>query len=44
VTLAPGYWPAVHLGTQLQVAGGSHPALSNFADVGKRLAQWLGRI
>jgi Protein kinase domain len=45
VTLAPGYWPAVHLGTQLQVAGStSHPALLNFADVGKRLVQWIGRI
>jgi hypothetical protein len=45
VRLAPGYWPAVHLGTQLQIAGSSgHPALSNFADVGKRLAQWLGHI
>jgi Protein kinase domain len=45
VTLAPGYWPAVHLGTQLQVAGStSHPALSNFADVGKQLVHWLGRI
>jgi Protein kinase domain len=45
VRLAPGYWPAVHLGTQLQVAGStSHPALSNFADIGKQLAQWLGRV
>jgi hypothetical protein len=45
VTLAPGYWPAMHLGTQLQAAGGtSHPALSSFADVGKQLVHWLGRI
>jgi hypothetical protein len=45
VRLGPGYWPAVHLGTQLRVAGStSHPAVSNFADVGRRLVQWLGHI
>jgi hypothetical protein len=45
VTRAPGYWPAVHLGSQLQVAAAtSHPALSNFADVGQRIIHWLGRI
>jgi hypothetical protein len=45
VTLAPGYWPAAHLGSQLQVAATtSHPALSNFADVGQRIVHWLGHI
>ncbi len=45
VTLAPGYWPVVHLGSQLQVAGTtSHPALSNVAGVGRQLVDWLKRI
>jgi hypothetical protein len=45
VTLAPGYWPAAHLGTQLQVAGStSHPTLSSITDVGQRLVHWLGHI
>jgi hypothetical protein len=42
VTLAPGYWPAAHLGNQLQAAASTHPALGNVADVGRRLIHWLG--
>jgi Protein kinase domain len=42
VTLAPGYWPAAHLGNQLQAAATTHPALGNVADVGTRLIHWLG--
>ncbi len=42
LTLAPGYWPAVHLGNQLQAAATtSHPVLSSVADVGRRLAHWF---
>jgi hypothetical protein len=41
---APGYWPAVHLGTQLQTAANSHPTLTNVADVGKHLVDWFKRI
>ncbi|MGH3304382.1 MAG: hypothetical protein ACRDOK_22425, partial [Streptosporangiaceae bacterium] len=45
LTLAPGYWPAAHLGNQLQAAATtSHPALSNVADVGRRLAHWFAHI
>ncbi|MGB6454545.1 MAG: hypothetical protein WBH47_08650, partial [Streptosporangiaceae bacterium] len=45
VTLAPGYWPVVHLGNQIQAAATtSHPALSNVADVGRRLVHWFERI
>jgi hypothetical protein len=45
VTLAPGYWPAAHLGSQLQVAATtSHPALSNVTEVGQRIVHWLGHI
>ena len=44
-TLAPGYWPVVHLGNQIQAAATtSHPALSNVADVGRRLVHWFERI
>jgi len=45
LTLAPGYWPAEHLGHQLQAAATTHPALSeNVSDVGRRLVRWLERI
>jgi predicted Ser/Thr protein kinase len=44
-TLAPGFWPAAHLGTQLQATSLAHPALGhlsgNVADVGRRLLHWL---
>jgi predicted Ser/Thr protein kinase len=46
VTLAPGYWPAVHLGNQLQTATIHHPGLnglgSNLTSLGKRVLHWLG--
>ena len=42
VTLAPAYWPAAHIGNQLQTAATSHPALGNVADVGRRVMHWLG--
>jgi predicted Ser/Thr protein kinase len=45
-TQAPGFWPAAHLGTQLQTTSLAHPAVGhlsgNVADVGKRLLRWLG--
>jgi hypothetical protein len=45
-TLAPGFWPADHLGNQLQAAPFVHPAVGhlsgNVADVGRRLLHWLG--
>jgi hypothetical protein len=45
-SLSPGFWPASHLGSQLQTTSLSHPALGqwsgNVADVGKRLLHWLG--
>lgn len=41
-TLAPGYWPAVHLGNQLHTAATGHPAWVNVADVGRRVWHWLG--
>jgi hypothetical protein len=45
-TLAPGFWPAAHLGNQLQTATISHPGLhflhGNVADVGRRFVRWLG--
>ncbi len=45
-TLAPGFWPAVHLGNQLQTATISHPGFhflpGNVADVGRRFVHWLG--
>jgi Protein kinase domain len=45
LTTAPGYWPVVHLGNQLQVAAtASHPALVNVADVGQRFVRWLEHI
>jgi Protein kinase domain len=45
--LTPGYWPATHLGQQLQAAPLSHPFLSQWpsslARVGSHLLHWLGR-
>jgi hypothetical protein len=45
--LAPGYWPATHLGQQLQTAPLSHPFLnqwpSSLARAGTHLLHWLGR-
>jgi len=45
-SLSPGFWPAGHLGNQLQTTSLTHPALGhwsgNVADVGKRLLHWLG--
>ena len=45
-TLAPGFWPADHLGNQLQTTQLAHPGLGhlsgNMAGVGKRLLHWLG--
>jgi hypothetical protein len=45
-TLAPAFWPADHLGNQLQTAPFAHPAVGhlsgNVADVGRRLLRWLG--
>ncbi len=47
-TLMPGYWPADHLGSQLQTATFGHPALSslpgNVAHLGRRLAHWLAQV
>jgi hypothetical protein len=45
-SLAPGFWPADHLGNQLQTTSLAHPAVGhlsgNVADVGRRLLRWLG--
>jgi hypothetical protein len=45
-TLAPGFWPASHLGNQLQTGQLLHPGLGhlsgNVAGVGRRLLTWLG--
>jgi hypothetical protein len=44
--IAPGFWPAQHLGSQLQTTSLAHPTLGhlsgNVADVGRRLLHWLG--
>lgn len=44
--LAPGFWPAQHLGNQLQNAPFTHPTVGhlsvNVANVGRRLLHWLG--
>jgi hypothetical protein len=44
-TLAPGFWPAIHLGNQLQTGQLLHPGLGhlsgNVAGVGRRLLSWL---
>jgi hypothetical protein len=46
-SLAPGYWPDVHLAQQLQNAPVNHPLLSHFpgsiAQVSRRLISWVGR-
>jgi hypothetical protein len=42
LTLAPGYWPDVHLGNQLHTAAAGHPAWANVSDVGRRVWHWLG--
>ena len=45
LTTGPGYWPVLHLGNQLQAAATtSHPALTNVADVGRRLVRWFEHI
>ena len=45
-TLAPGFWPASHLGNQLQSGQLLHPGLGhlsgNVAGVGRRFLTWLG--
>jgi hypothetical protein len=45
-TLAPGFWPASHLGNQLQTGQLLHPGLGhlsgNVASAGRRLLSWLG--
>jgi hypothetical protein len=45
-TLAPGFWPADHLGNQLQAARLTHPGFGhlsvNVAGVGRRLLHWFG--
>jgi Protein kinase domain len=45
-TLAPGFWPASHLGNQLQTGHLLRPGLGhlsgNVAGVGRRLLSWLG--
>jgi len=47
-TRAPGYWPAIHLGSQLQAAGATlaHPALGhlsgNMSELERRLVSWFG--
>jgi hypothetical protein len=44
--IAPGFWPAQHLGNQLQSTSLVHPGLGhlsgNVADVGRKLLHWLG--
>lgn len=44
-TMAPGYWPDVHLGNQLQTATLAHPSVSrlpaNLGSFGGRLFHWL---
>jgi Protein kinase domain len=46
LTMAPGYWPAGHLGHQLQTASILHPSLAQLPDrlsqAGRRLMAWLG--
>jgi len=44
-TVAPGYWPDVHLGNQLQTATLAHPGVgrlpANLGSLGGRLFRWL---
>jgi predicted Ser/Thr protein kinase len=43
-TLAPGYWPDVHLGNQLQNATLAHPSVNHFpADIGS-MGRYLVRL
>ncbi len=43
-SLAPGYWPAVHLGNQLQTATLTHPGVNRLpADIGN-VARYLVRV
>jgi hypothetical protein len=45
-SLMPGYWPAAHLGQQLQNATVNHPLLShlpgNLTKVGRQIISWIG--
>jgi predicted Ser/Thr protein kinase len=47
LTLAPGYWPAEHLGNQLQAASLTHRSFNhlggNVLNDGWQLVHWLGR-
>ncbi len=47
-TVAPGYWPAVHLGNQLQTSTFAHPAFGHLpgsaSGLGSRLLHWLRRL
>jgi len=44
--VAPGFWPANHLGNQLQTTSVAHPTIGhlsgNAVEVGRRLLHWLG--
>jgi hypothetical protein len=44
--LAPGYWPAAHLGQQLQTASLGHSLLSHWTSsltrVGRQFLSWAG--
>ncbi len=46
-TMTPAYWPAGHLGNQLQTLSVAHPALNqlsgNVTRLGRQLARWLGQ-
>jgi hypothetical protein len=45
-SLIPGYWPAAHLGQQLQNATINHPLLNhlpgNIGQVGRQFISWVG--
>jgi hypothetical protein len=45
-TLAPGYWPAAHLGQQLQTASLGHSLLHQWAAsltrAGRQILSWAG--
>jgi len=46
-TLAPGYWPAEHIGNQLQTATFVHPLShlsASTSDLGRRLVHWIHRL
>ncbi len=46
-TMTPAYWPAGHLGNQLQTLSVTHPALNqlsgNVTRLGRQFAHWLGQ-